>query len=172
MVTGSAPLPRVARLALGAALLAPAALAAQQPPWTIEKPAQHAFGALWKASIAVRRERVACMAGTVTDDSVRVTAVEPLAASEQQGDSLNAPAERSIAECGPPTWIGTVHTHVRSTDDPDPAPGFSPQDRMVMSLWSGKWAKQGAFCVIYGAHSAHCESYPPHRAERKLPGQE
>jgi hypothetical protein len=141
----------------------------RQAPWTLEKPAQRGFGALWASSIAVRREMVACMGGSVSDSAVRITEVRPLGAAEQEGDSLNAPAERSIAECGPPRWVGTAHSHVRSTDDPDPAPGFSAQDRMVMSLWSSRWAAQGAFCVLYGPHSAHCETYPLHRAPPTLP---
>jgi hypothetical protein len=79
------------------------------------------------------------------------------------GDSLNAPAELSLATCGPPTWIGTVHTHVRSTDDPAPAPRFSGSDRVVMSVWSVRWRSKGAFCVLYSDRGAHCEVYPPGR---------
>lgn len=139
-------------------LVSPAA-AQGLPTWVLAPEAKDSLARLWEQSIAEQREEVACLGGTIGADTVTVTAVHPLAAA--RGDSLNAPAEFSIATCAPPAWIGTVHTHVRSTDDPRPAPRFSPDDRVVMSVWSARWRSQGAFCVLYSDRGAHCELYPP-----------
>lgn len=135
-----------------------------QPSWTFGREAQDSLAALWSRSILERREEVACLGGAVASDTVRVERALPLAF--RQSDSLTADAEHSLDACGSPEWIGTVHTHVRSTDDPAPAPRFSPADRIVMSLWSGRWGGPGAFCVLYSEKSAHCEVYPPQAAPR------
>ncbi len=139
--------------ASAAILLGPA-----QPAWVFEPEAGATIRSLWDASVTAQQERVACLAGTVDPDTVVVTAARPLEPMET--DSLTASAEASLEECGPPQWIGTLHTHVRSTDDPAPAPHFSGQDRVVMSLWASRWRRPGAFCVAYGPRSAHCEVYP------------
>jgi len=129
------------------------------PAFVVARSAKPGLSRLWARSLATRRERVACLGGTVASDTVRVERV--LAVEAADADSLTAGAWRSITECAPPRWIGTVHTHVRSTDDPSPAPRFSPGDRAVMSEWSRRWGRAGAFCVLYSERSAHCEVYPP-----------
>lgn len=129
-----------------------------QPVWVFEPEAGATIRSVWDASVIAQQERVACLAGTVSRDSVIVTAAGPVEPGE--ADSLTANAENSLEQCSPPQWIGTLHTHVRSTDDPSPAAHFSGQDRVVMSLWASRWRRPGAFCVAYGPRSAHCEVYP------------
>jgi hypothetical protein len=143
------------------ACVAPAVPGQALPKWRFAQPAKDSLKHLWTESIATKSEHVGCLGGRIDLDTVRVERVLPLDAAP--GDSLTAPAELSLATCGPPRWIGTVHTHVRSTDDPAPAPRFSPDDRNVMSLWSRQWRRRGAFCVIYSDRGAHCEVYPPNR---------
>jgi hypothetical protein len=138
-----------------------------QPTWVMDAEAKPGLSALWSRSIAEGRERVACMGGAIRGDTVHVERVHDVDVLE--ADSLTAAADRSIGECAPPQWFGTVHTHVRSTDDPSPAPRFSPGDRTVMSEWSRRWSRMGAFCVLYSARSAHCELYPPHGKPRQVP---
>ena len=84
-----------------------------------------------------------------------------------ESDSLTASAQASLGECAAPEWMGTVHTHVRSTDSDDPAPRFSPGDRTVMSEWSKRNRRAGAFCVLYSRKGAHCEVWPS-RAEPRV----
>ncbi len=129
------------------------------PEWSFARPAQDSLAVLWSRSQAERRETVACVGGTIGVDSVWIERALPLAFP--QSDSLTADAEKSLAACGQPDWIGTAHTHIRSTDDPSPAPRFSAADRIVMSLWSQRWGRAGAFCVLYSEKAAHCEVYPP-----------
>lgn len=138
----------------------PAALSAQaQPVWVLSQVAKNGFADLWEASNRERRELVACLGGSRGEDSVRVLALRPL--ELEQSDSLTAEALGSIERCGPPDWIGTIHTHIRSTDDERPAPRFSPSDRVVMSEWVARWGSPGAFCVLYSDRAAQCEVYPP-----------
>jgi hypothetical protein len=139
-------------------LVSPRPVTAQLPTWIIEAPARPALSALWKRSVAARAERVACIGGRVGKDTVWITSAEPVRASG--ADSLTAEGEPSLAQCGPPRWIGTVHTHVRSTDDPEPTGRFSPGDRAQMSAWVSRWGRPGAFCVLHSAEGAHCEVYP------------
>jgi len=145
-----------------------AAAQAGQPTWVMGAEAKPGLSALWSQSTAQSRERVACISGTIRGDTVLVERVHDI--NVTSADSLTAEAQRSIAECGPPEWFGTVHTHVRSTDDPSPAPRFSPGDRTVMSEWAKHWSRTGAFCVLYSARSAHCELYPPRLQPRQVPG--
>lgn len=149
-------------LAAGAA---PAA--AQQPAWIIEAPARPALSALWRASVTARAERVACLSGRIGTDSVWITGAAPIVT--RGADSLAAEGEPSLAQCGPPRWIGTVHTHVRSTDAADPAERFSPGDRAQMSEWARRWSRAGAFCLLHSAQAAHCEIYPWRRQVPRLP---
>jgi hypothetical protein len=143
-------------------LAAPAALPAQaQPGWWLSQEVKNGLADLWDASNLERRELVACLGGVVAGDSVRVLTLHPL--EIEQSDSLTAEARRSIERCGPPEWIGTIHTHIRSTDDDRPAPRFSPSDRVVMSEWVRRWETPGAFCVLYSDGAAQCEVYPPPR---------
>ena len=152
------------RHALVALLLCLAArsLTAQQQAWVMSPEAKLALQQLWATSLTVRREQVACLGGTIGPDSVVVTRIKPV---NEPSDSLNASAQISLATCAPPEWIGTVHSHVRSTDDADPASRFSPEDRRVMSAWTTRWGGQGAFCLVYSERSMHCEVYPPRRSE-------
>jgi hypothetical protein len=122
--------------------------------------AKQGLQALWALSLTTRREQVACLGGTIGPDIVQVTRILQL---DEYSDSLTASAQRSLTRCAPPEWIGTVHSHVRSTDDTMPAGRFSAGDRMVMSAWTTRWGGQGAFCILYSAQSAHCEVYPPRR---------
>jgi hypothetical protein len=131
---------------------------AQLPTWVVQPPARSALTALWQASLAARAERVACLGGRIGRDTVWISGGEPV--TTHGADSLTAEGEPSLAQCGPPRWIGTVHTHIRSTDDPDPAPRFSAGDRAQMSEWVRRWGRPGAFCVLHSAQGAHCEVYP------------
>ena len=38
-------------------------------------------------------------------------------------------ATRSVEQCGPPEWSGTVHTHIALYTDDLPSTRFSAQDR-------------------------------------------
>jgi hypothetical protein len=151
--------PLRALILIGLAELAhPSLSAAQLPTWIIEAPARPALSALWRTSVAARAERVACIGGRIGSDTVWITGAEPVQTAG--ADSLAAEGEPSLAQCGPPRWIGTVHTHVRSTDDPEPAARFSPGDRAQMSEWARRWGRPGAFCVLHSPQAAHCEVYP------------
>ncbi len=148
------------RSVASALFLAAAPLAAQaQPGWLLGAGVGDSLQRVWQLSLAERREQVACLAGTVALDTVRITLVLPLAVPAS--DSLTASAEESLAACGPPRWIGTVHSHVRSTDSALPVNRFSPGDRAVMSAWRSRWGVRGAFCVVYSERGMHCEVWPP-----------
>ena len=123
--------------------------------------AKLALQQLWATSLTTRREQVACLGGTIGQDTVAVTRVRLL---DESSDSLTASAQVSLATCAPPEWIGTVHSHVRSTDDDTPASRFSPGDRAVMSEWASRWGGRGAFCLVYSERNMHCEVYPPRRS--------
>lgn len=132
-------------------------LGAQQPVWVLGRGVGDSLTALWTHSIAARVERVGCLAAEIAADTVTVRLVQPLAGA---GDSLTADAGEALARCGAPAWAGTIHTHVRSTDDVVPAPRFSPGDRAVMSDWVRRWGRRGAFCVLHSDRAMHCEVYP------------
>jgi hypothetical protein len=131
------------------------------PAWVMAAEAKQGLRELWTESVAAHRERVACLAGIIAPDTVHVARIRIL--EIDSADSVTAPAERSLQDCGAPEWMGTVHTHVQSLDDPAPAPRFSPGDRTVMSAWADRWTRQGAFCVLYSERAAHCEVYPIHQ---------
>lgn len=154
---------------IGAAVC-PVVMQAQLPTWVIDSAARPVLKQLWASSIAARTERVACLAGRIAPDTVWITDAMPLAGSADSlgADSLGAGAEASLAECGPPRWIGTVHTHIRSTDDPEPVARFSPGDRAVMSTWATRWGRKGAFCILHSATAAHCEVYPAGTQARQV----
>jgi hypothetical protein len=153
-------------LAAGLALALTSAGSGANPgqSWLLSDAARAGFREIWETSVAERRERVGCMGGAIAGDTVFVVRVQLL--PEGQSDSLTANAEASLGECAAPEWIGTVHTHVRSTDSDDPAPRFSPGDRAVMSEWSKRYGRGGAFCVLYSAKGAHCEVWPPRSEPR------
>jgi hypothetical protein len=118
--------------------------------------AGRALGALWRSSIAAREERVACLASSIRNDTVFVSAVAPL---EPEGaDSMGISATASVDRCGPPQWSGTVHTHIALYTDDSPSARFSGQDRIAMRLWYDRWQSDGVFCLVYSDHNAHCEA--------------
>jgi hypothetical protein len=158
----------VVAAALGG-LAAPASAAAQLPTWIFDSAARPALTGLWRESVAARAERVACLAGTIGPDTVWITGAKPVPG---KADSLGADPEPSLAACRAPEWIGTVHTHIRSTDDPHGVGRFSPGDRAMMSEWAIRWGRKGAFCVLYTATGAHCELYPPGKPGRVIPAPE
>ena len=110
---------------------------------------------LWEESAAEKREHVACIAGVVHGDSVRVTRVKPLEVAG--ADSLGVSAQSSIDSCGPPNWHGTAHTHVARYDGEHPYPNFSGADRGIAFLWWQRWQVDGMFCVLYSENAAFCE---------------
>lgn len=141
-------------------LLVAAPLAAQgQPRWSLGPGVGDSLHRVWQLSVTQRREQVACLSGSLGLDTVLITLVRPLEIPST--DSLTADAEESLAACGPPQWIGTVHSHVRSTDSEQPVNRFSPGDRAVMSAWRNRWGMRGAFCVVYSERGMHCEVWPP-----------
>ncbi len=151
-------------VAIGATVC-PVVVQAQLPTWVIDSAARPVLKQLWASSVAAPAERVACLAGSIAPDTVWITDAMLLAGA---GESLGAGGEASLAECGPPRWIGTVHTHIRSTDDPEPVARFSPGDRAVMSTWASRWGRKGAFCILHSATAAHCEVYPAGTQAREV----
>ena len=109
---------------------------------------------LWSASVAAKQERVACLGGYFAEGVWQLTQIEPLVTD---ADSLGASAGESIERCGPPLWLGTVHTHIALRDGGRPYPTFSGADRGIMHVWSRRWNANGVFCLLYTDHDAHCE---------------
>jgi hypothetical protein len=110
---------------------------------------------LWARSRDEGRERVACMGGDFVDDHVyvrRVLLLEPTGA-----DSTSVSAQASIDTCGPPSWHGTVHTHIALIGGERPYERFSGADRGVMLMWWKRWKRDGMFCVLYTERDAYCE---------------
>ena len=126
------------------------------PSFRFSSEAGHALRVLWQSSLDAREERVACLASSIRNDTVFVTAVAPL---EPEGaDSMGISATRSVEECGPPQWSGTVHSHIALYTDDLPSTRFSGQDRIAMRLWYDRWQSDGVFCLVYSARDAHCEA--------------
>ena len=136
------------------ALLALAAVAGGPRAFRFEPEAQTELRRLWLESNTVKSERVACLAGEIRRDTVRVTRVLPLTG---WSDSLAASARQSLDECAPPRWQGTVHTHVALYDGQRPYDHFSGADRGVNRLWWRRWNSEGMFCVLFSATDAYCE---------------
>lgn len=113
-----------------------------------------AMHALWTASLAAHTELVACLASTVDGDTLRITRIQPLAAG---ADSLAVSAEASLESCGPPTWQGTLHTHIAHLPDQRPYALFSGADRGIMLMWWQRWKSDGTFCLLFAQDQAHCE---------------
>ena len=147
---------------LGAALLAAAASGsvlaqnAGRPAFRFTREAGLALRELWRSSADAREERVACLASTIRNDTVFVSAVRPL--EPEQADSMGISALKSVEQCGPPAWSGTVHTHVALYTDNSPSTRFSGQDRIAMRLWYDRWHSDGVFCLVYSDRHAHCEA--------------
>jgi endonuclease YncB( thermonuclease family) len=134
------------------------ALAAARTPGpqvlAVAPDAQVGLRALWRASVAARAERVACLASVVDGDTLRITQVNPLTAG---ADSLAVSAGSSIELCGPPEWQGTVHTHIALAEGQHARAQFSGADRGVMLMWWQRWKMDGTFCLLYAEGEAHCE---------------
>ena len=129
---------------------------ASRASFQFSKEAGQALRDLWQASVAAREERVACLAASMRNDTVFVSAIAPV---EPEGaDSMGISALGSVEQCGPPQWSGTVHTHIALYTDDRPSTRFSAQDRIAMRLWYDRWHADGVFCVIYSKEDAHCEA--------------
>lgn len=137
-------------------VLALLALGAGRAPraFRFEPDAQAELRRLWSASSEAKAERVACLAGDIRDDTVRVTRVLPLTG---WSDSLAASARQSLDVCAPPRWHGTVHTHVALRGGTRPYVRFSGADRGVNQMWWRRWKVEGVFCVLFSATDAYCE---------------
>lgn len=123
--------------------------------------ASRALRRLWQESTGAGAERVACLDGRIEGDSAIVTRIGWLEA--RHADSTSISAQQSIDECGPPRFLGTVHTHLNVTDERSRFAAFSGADRGVMYLWWKQWNADGIFCVLYTAEKAHCELVAPGR---------
>lgn len=112
---------------------------------------------LWNESTLEKREHVACIAGVVRGDSVRITRVKLLDVGN--ADSLGVSAQGSIDTCGPPNWMGTAHSHIALYDGTHPYAVFSGADRGIMLRWWNRWEVDGLFCVLYSEMDAFCEVF-------------
>jgi hypothetical protein len=110
---------------------------------------------IWTESAAEKREHVACIAGVVRGDSVKVTRAKLL--DVRNADSLGVSARSSIDACGPPNWTGTAHTHIARYDGEHPYPNPSGADRGIMFMWWQRWQVDGMFCILYSETEAFCE---------------
>ena len=113
-----------------------------------------AMHALWNASVAAHTELVACLASSMDGDTLRIIRIQPLTAG---ADSMAVSAQSSLEVCGPPTWQGTVHTHIALRPDQQPYGLFSGADRGIMLMWWQRWKSDGTFCLLYAQDQAHCE---------------
>jgi hypothetical protein len=113
-----------------------------------------ALRGLWKESVSVNEERVACLGGHYDGEAFHVTQVKPVPA--EFADSLRASPKASLEGCAPPQWAGTVHTHIALYRG-QPYSTFSMSDRAVMGMWRTRWRAEGAFCVLYTERDAYCE---------------
>jgi hypothetical protein len=113
-----------------------------------------AMHALWNASVAAHTELVACLASSMDGDTLRIVRIQPLTAG---ADSMAVSAQSSLEICGPPTWQGTVHTHIARRPDQQPYGLFSGADRGIMLMWWQRWKSDGTFCLLYAQDQAHCE---------------
>jgi hypothetical protein len=117
---------------------------------------------LWQESAQSKAERVACLAGIIESDTVRITDV--LALESGPSDSLGISAGASLDICRPPSWRGTVHTHVALHDGRRPYSLFSGADRGIMMLWWRRWMEDGIFCLLYSDREVICEIEGPRGA--------
>ena len=100
---------------------------------------QDQFRDLYLASLKANREFVACLG----EESISA----PLKAF---GDSLNVSAKKSVIFCHPPSWIGTVHTHINGNEN------FSTSDYAVMNWWERANGQRGKFCIVYSEEKSTC----------------
>lgn len=99
---------------------------------------------------------MACLAASIRNDTVFVTAITPL--PPEDADSMGISAVASVDTCGPPQWSGTVHSHIAMYTEDRPSKRFSAQDRIAMRLWYDRWRADAVFCVVYSEEDAHCEA--------------
>jgi hypothetical protein len=117
---------------------------------------------LWSTSSSEKAERVACLAAKIQGDTVQISDVLPLGPAAS--DSLGVSAASSLEECGPPRWLGTIHTHIALKDGQRPYSLFSGADRGVMMLWWQRWEMAGVFCLLYSEKDVICEIEGPEGA--------
>jgi len=117
---------------------------------------------LWQGSLGAKAERVACLAGSIESDTVRISQVFPL--EGEPSDSMGVAAGASLEICRPPRWRGTVHTHVALRNGRQPYSLFSGADRGIMMLWWRRWREDGIFCLLYSAEEVICEIEGPRGA--------
>jgi len=148
-------------LRIGMAALLLAADAPERAPTTFrfEPGARPELHRLWEASLSAKAERVACLAGSIDGDTVQISRVLPLQVGAS--DSLGVSAGASLDTCGPPSWRGTVHTHVALRDGRRPYSLFSGADRGIMMLWWRRWREDGIFCLLYSGEDVICEIEGP-----------
>jgi hypothetical protein len=150
------------RIGIVALLLAADGPAPVPSAFRFEHGARPELHRLWDASLNAKTERVACLAGSIDGDTVRISRVLPLEAGAS--DSLGVSAGTSLDTCGPPSWRGTVHTHVALRDGRQPYSLFSGADRGIMMLWWQRWREDGIFCLLYSADEVICEIEGPRGA--------
>jgi len=112
---------------------------------------------LWSESTDAKQERVACLGGSMVQGVAYVTHVYRLSVS--RADSMTISARESLRKCGPPNWLGTVHTHIALADG-QPYMLFSGSDLVVMQMWRAQWKREGVFCILYSESEANCEAQP------------
>jgi hypothetical protein len=127
-----------------------------QPTFRFSREAGAVLGELWEASVAAKAERAACLASTISHDTVFVSRAQAVLAEE--ADSMGISATASVEQCGPPEWSGTAHTHIALYTDDLPSTRFSAQDRTAMRMWYDRWHADGVFCLLYSRENAHCEA--------------
>jgi hypothetical protein len=150
-------------LGLSAAIGLTGAIANSIPrAFRFEGTARSELHRLWEESAGSKAEKVACLAGSIESDTVRITGVFHLESG--RSDSLGISAAASLETCGPPDWKGTVHTHVALRDGRQPYSLFSGADRGIMMLWWRRWREDGIFCLLYSAQEVICEIEGPRGA--------
>lgn len=100
---------------------------------------------------------MACLGGSVVHGVAYVTHVYRLTVA--RADSMTISARESLRKCGPPEWLGTVHTHIALADG-QPYVLFSGSDLVVMQMWREQWKREGVFCILYSESEANCEARP------------
>lgn len=134
---------------------------------TIEAPAATTMSAMWQDAARDSVEQVGCIEATVGHHgAVRVEDVARLP-SAAADDDFHAKAERSLRECDPPEYLGTVHTHTRSGNKRQPGQfgpisdydRFSEADHRVMANWLQRHRESsdvGVFCLLFSDTQAWC----------------
>jgi hypothetical protein len=156
------PLASSLRVGIVALLLAADGAGPVPSAFRFEPTARPELQRLWEASLSAKAERVGCLAGSIDGDTVRISGVFPLEVGA--ADSLGVSAGASLDTCGPPSWRGTVHTHVALRDGRRPYSLFSGADRGIMMLWWQRWREDGIFCLLYSAEEVICEIEGPQGA--------